>query len=169
MRHLGSSQCTVFLPCGTVIKRTIPNSGRPNISFLRLPQYRTGGVHIPSSFPVYPPYLQIAPALITSAGLMFSFHKAPSWYPTDSELIKYEGHIFIIFPAFTFCYYCRGAGEAPDWPSLSITLQVRCRRPAPVRLEVSAADRLQAAPSRALKGRLWHGQCMSLHLGAACF
>lgn len=42
----------------------------------------------------------------------------------------------------------RGYTEAPDWPHLSIILTVRRRLPAPVRLEVSAADRLQAAPSR---------------------
>lgn len=37
-------------------------------------------------------YAQTAAALITPAGLMFSFHKAPSWYPMDLELIKYEEH-----------------------------------------------------------------------------
>lgn len=47
-----------------------------------------------------------------------------------------------------------GCKEAPNSPSLSITRQVRCCLCAPVRLEVSAADRLQAAPSRTLKGRL---------------
>lgn len=63
----------------------------------------------------------------------------------------------------------RGYREAPDSPSLSITLQVRCCLSAPVRLEVSTADRLQAAPSRTLEGRLRHRRCVSLHLGPHCF
>lgn len=49
----------------------------------------------------------------------------------------------------------RGYMEAPDSPDLSIILTVRRRLPAPVRLEVSAADRLQAAPSRT-RGQMGH-------------
>lgn len=49
-------------------------------------------------------------------------------------------HILLLLP--------RGDVGAPDSPGLSIILTVRRRLPAPVRLEVSAADRLQAAPSR---------------------
>lgn len=56
-------------------------------------------------------------------------------------------HILLLLPG--------GYREAPDSTGLSIILEVHRRLPAPVRLEVSAADRLQAAPSRT-RGRTEH-------------
>lgn len=49
-------------------------------------------------------------------------------------------HILLLLP--------RGYMKAPDSTSLSIILTVRRHLSAPAGLEVSAADRLQAAPSR---------------------
>lgn len=56
-------------------------------------------------------------------------------------------HILLLLP--------RGYREALYSTGLSIILKVHRCLPAPVRLEVSAADRLQAAPSRA-RGQTEH-------------